>query len=486
MDAPKNADFTIDLEALYEDAPCGYLSFSSDGTIIKINRTLLRWLGYEESLSIISKLRFKDLVTRGGALYYEMFYFPLLQLQSKVNEISFDFIKKDGSLLPALVNSSVLRDAGQKIMFVNVTVHDISDRKRYETELLEAKKRADIERGKFEFLSDFIPEMIWTADASGSLNYVNRRVSDFFGLQTGDVSFADILARVYLDDQYRMIRNWLVSVKTLQPFQAEVRLQTDHQTYKWYAVHAIPLGQSEKNGTKWMGACNDIDKHVVALRDLDGFISIAGHELKTPITSLKASFQLLDKLLSQSSAPVPMLISQIQRGIGKMNALVEDLLSAGSIREGQMLVRKTTFNVLGLLESACSHLRFDKKYHVAIECHDLLDYHGDENRIEQVLVNFLNNAVKYAPDSKEIKIRVEKKDAVIRFSVTDQGPGILPEKIPHVFDRFYRVTNAAGSYSGLGLGLYICSEIIKRHDGQIGVESPPGEGCTFWFELPAH
>lgn len=484
MDLPQDAYFPIDLEALYEDAPCGYLSFSSDGIIVKINRTMLGWLGYEDEATIVSILQFKDLISRGGRLYYEMFYLPLLQLQSRVNEISFDFIKKDGSRLPALVNSAVVRNSEQEIRIVNVTVHDISDRKKYETELLEAKKRADLERSKFEFLSDFIPEMIWTANASGSINYVNSRVSKFFELSPGDVSFIAILTRVHAKDRFKIMRNWLHSIRYTQPFQAEIRLQVNDQQHKWYVVHAIPILADKETDTKWMGACNDIDKHVLALRDLDGFISIAGHELKTPITSLKASFQLLSRLLPESQAPIPMLITQIGRGIEKMNALVDDLLNTGSIKEGQMLLRKNTFNILHLLENACSHVVFDQKFHVKINCESELSYYGDEHRIEQVLVNFLNNAVKYAPDSKEIKVSVTKKEHSIRFSVTDKGPGIESEKMTHVFERYYRVSHSTGSYSGLGLGLYICSEIIKRHDGQIGVLSNLGKGSTFWFDLP--
>jgi signal transduction histidine kinase len=110
--------------------------------------------------------------------------------------------------------------------------------------------------------------------------------------------------------------------------------------------------------------------------------------------------------------------------------------------------------------------------------------YADEHRIEQVLVNFVNNAVKYAPDSRQIDLTVSKVENNVKVSVKDYGPGIPEENIPHLFDRYWRASHSGKKYTGLGLGLYICAEIIARHDGKIGVESTIGQGSTFWFTLP--
>jgi len=113
-----------------------------------------------------------------------------------------------------------------------------------------------------------------------------------------------------------------------------------------------------------------------------------------------------------------------------------------------------------------------------------LEVFADSHRIEQVMVNLLNNAIKYAPKSKEIVIHIEKADEMARISVSDKGPGIEPAKVPHLFDRYFRVDSNGMQFSGLGLGLYISSEIIKRHEGQIGVDTGVGKGSTFWFTVP--
>lgn len=113
-----------------------------------------------------------------------------------------------------------------------------------------------------------------------------------------------------------------------------------------------------------------------------------------------------------------------------------------------------------------------------------VEVYADLIRIGQIVSNFITNAIKYAPESKEIRIFIEKGNDVIKVSVIDNGPGIQPEKLGYVFDRYYRAENTGSQYKGLGLGLYICAEIIKKHNGLIGVESALEKGSTFWFSLP--
>jgi signal transduction histidine kinase len=136
------------------------------------------------------------------------------------------------------------------------------------------------------------------------------------------------------------------------------------------------------------------------------------------------------------------------------------------------------------MDNCCNHVRVAGKYTLTIAGDRDMMVYADEHAIDQVIVNFVNNAVKYAPDSLEIFMDIEKLADSVKISVRDTGPGVPSEKIPFLFDRYYQAQPAGFNNSGLGLGLYISSEIIRKHGGDIGVESVIGVGSTFWFTLP--
>jgi two-component system sensor histidine kinase VicK len=234
-----------------------------------------------------------------------------------------------------------------------------------------------------------------------------------------------------------------------------------------------------------MEVTQQVRAHKEVQQRKDDFISIASHELKTPITSLSAALQLLDRMKDNPKpAVLKQMIAQANRSSGKINRLVEDLLNVTSIKEGRMELVKTKFRLGSLLDDCCTHVRSSGEFEVKITGDKELEVVADEHRIEQVIINFVNNAMKYAPNSPIIEINVNRVDSHAKITVTDHGPGIPQKDMPHLFDRFYRNEPNTEHYAGLGLGLYISAEIIKRHGGKIGVDSKVGEGSTFWFTLP--
>jgi PAS domain S-box-containing protein len=230
------------------------------------------------------------------------------------------------------------------------------------------------------------------------------------------------------------------------------------------------------------------EEHALKLQK-EEFIGIASHELKTPITSLKAILQLMIRMIKkESSMPekIAALANEAQLNIGKLIHLVEDLLNASKLEQGQLSVNKQYFPLSDVIEDCCNHIRLDRKHYVTHSGDLSLQVYADKNKIDQILVNLVNNAVKYAPASEEVAIKAEQLDQHVQISVTDKGQGIPQEDLPHLFERYYQVSKGDNNASGLGLGLYISAEIIKKHEGQIGVESTLGEGSTFWFTLPIH
>jgi len=218
----------------------------------------------------------------------------------------------------------------------------------------------------------------------------------------------------------------------------------------------------------------------------DDFISIASHELKTPITSLKASLQLMDRMKNQPDSPMlPKLIEQGVRSMDKISELVDALLNASQRNGAQPELNKSTFTISRLLDECCSHVRADGVYHLVFEGDAELQVTADEHRIDQVVINFVNNAVKYASEAKTIYLIAEDLGDRVRIGVRDDGPGIPADQQEHLFERYYRSDHNSQSRSGLGLGLFISAEIVRRHGGEIGVDSTIGKGSTFWFTLPA-
>ena len=218
----------------------------------------------------------------------------------------------------------------------------------------------------------------------------------------------------------------------------------------------------------------------------DEFISIASHELKTPLTSIKGYLQLLEKSNSDFNPTTKKYVQRTLIQIDKLGKLVADLLDTSKIESGQLQFNKKVTDFDELLLNSIEIIRqIYPGYQITKHGNSKFSIVCDENRIEQVIINYLTNAIKYSPDSKEISIYVEKSlTNMLTIKVQDNGIGISKKEIGQIFEKFYRVEDATHRFQGLGIGLYISAEIIRRHDGEFGVESKPGHGSTFYFSIP--
>ena len=232
----------------------------------------------------------------------------------------------------------------------------------------------------------------------------------------------------------------------------------------------------------------EIEFRKEAERKKDEFISIASHELKTPMTSIKGYIQLLERSLDKEDLETTRVrLHKVQNQVEKLNLLVADLLDISKIESGKLKFNKKYFSfdkildhIVEIMEQANPQVKFIKKGQINTEIF------GDEMRIEQVIINCITNAIKYAPDSDEVHFTSELRGDEIYFSVKDFGIGMAKEHQQQIFDKFYRVEETSERFQGLGIGLYICQEIIERHEGKIGVNSEPDEGSEFYFTIPLH
>lgn len=230
----------------------------------------------------------------------------------------------------------------------------------------------------------------------------------------------------------------------------------------------------------------EIEIRKAAEKKKDEFISIASHELKTPLTSIKGYLQLSERALAtKNSENAKKYIQRTQIQLEKLNNLVADLLDISKIESGKMKLNKKTFNFQKLLRNAVDIVRQTTNGHeIMVNAAADAEVYGDEVRIEQVIINYLTNAIKYSPHSQHIQVNAHVEHDRLKVSVKDAGIGIPAEKQKKIFQKFYRVEESSNRFQGLGIGLYICAEILKRHQGTYGVQSIPGEGSEFYFTLP--
>ncbi|TBO41585.1 hybrid sensor histidine kinase/response regulator [Pedobacter kyonggii] len=218
----------------------------------------------------------------------------------------------------------------------------------------------------------------------------------------------------------------------------------------------------------------------------DEFISIASHELKTPLTSVKGYIQLLQRSLNRDDKTMAQNhLEKASTQLEKLNELIVDLLDISKIESGKMKFNMKSFYADNMVNNAIEMLQQsnpDFKISKLGKTDEMI--FGDEMRLEQVVINFITNAIKYAPGTNQVNVTTNIKDGKLYLAVKDFGIGISKEQQHKIFDKFYRVEDNSNRFNGLGIGLYICSEIINRHGGTIGVNSVPDEGSEFYFIIP--
>ncbi len=249
---------------------------------------------------------------------------------------------------------------------------------------------------------------------------------------------------------------------------------------RWFDVYAFRLGGPDSNVVGILFTNITERKHMERLQQ--DFVAMASHDLAGPVTVLRARAQLLQRRQVYDDASVTAIIEQTQR----MERLIDDLRELVRLETGNLDLRRAPAQLDALAHAAIERMRLQASGHTlrlvtADASHEVC---VDADRIAQVLDNLLANAVKYSPEGGVITVSLRQSTDVVQISITDQGSGIDPDDIPHLFERFYRA-GAREVKGGLGLGLYIARTLVIAHGGQIWVDSIRGVGSTFAFTLPA-
>lgn len=442
----------------------------SDLTILKVNKAFCELLGY--SPEEIEGTKILDHACEAYITHWHRLQEELWSKQVPHFKLQACLYRKDRSVVWVDVTTILYNDQGETFGFT--VLDDISGLKKHQ----ESEKRLNV-------ALKYSDTAVWELNLETNEVFRSPDHDQIFGYEQRQANWTLESYYPHIAEQdLPAFKAAVQHIETQGGLDIQVRLLRADGILRWLNMKGKTEANEVGKTVKLIGVINDITKDKIIERHKDDFISIASHELKTPVTSLKASLQLLDRSPEPHSERNRLLVSQANKGINRISLIIDDLLNAGKTYSDQLEFRKTTFNLYELAQEICDQYAPSETQTVTLIGDKRLTIHADSERIGRVLTNLISNAIKYAPGSMEIKVELQDDAAFVKVSVTDKGPGISKEKVPLLFDRYYQADNQQAQYSGLGLGLFICANIIRKHGGEIGVDSVPGDGSTFWFTLP--
>lgn len=343
-------------------------------------------------------------------------------------------------------------------------------------------EQVEASEARFRFMLNAIPQQVWTARSDGALNYVNQVVCDDFGFSTEAIVGQGWQVFIHPDDLQNCLNKWIKALETSTKYAVEFRLKFKDGNYVWHLARAVPYAEN-REVSLWLGTNTNIDLQKMNEQRKDEFLSIASHELKTPLTSIKAYNQIVQKMTDPEK--LKPFLNKSADHIARLERLIGDLLDVTKINAGKMFYEQEPINFSEMITHSIESLRHTVTTHeIILESVADIVYTGDQLRLEQVLHNFVNNAVKYSTKANKVIVNSKIDEDNIIVSIQAFGIGIARENIDKLFDRYYRVDNTAMRFEGLGLGLFISAEILRYHGGSFWIESEPEKGSTFYFRLP--
>jgi PAS domain S-box-containing protein len=355
---------------------------------------------------------------------------------------------------------------------------DLIERKKSQEKLEESERR-------FRSLAESLPQLVWMTDGNGKHEFVSKRWTEYCGIHCDTMEKWQSV--VHPEDYENIVGLWKKSIALGDVYEGEVRIKSKTGEYRWHTVVGEPIYDSNHKIIKWVGSFTDIDFIIKERQRKDAFLSMASHELKTPVTTIKAYNDIALMMLQEKGDET---ITEIQKKLGrqvnKLTTLISDLLDNIRVEKGKLLYTEASYDFIALVKETVDDMQKINPgrriiYHAGKE---QAIFYGDTDKIAQVVNNLITNAIKYSTGNEVIVTHEIQKDGV-QLSVKDFGIGIPLEDKSHIFEQFYRVnSNNQSTYPGMGIGLYICEEIIKRHHGKIWFESSVGKGSTFYIWLP--
>ncbi|WDF53864.1 PAS domain-containing sensor histidine kinase [Mucilaginibacter sp. KACC 22063] len=471
---------------VFEQAPVGIAVLRGPDHIIEIaNKAILNIWGRREQEVLNKPHKIARPELAGQSVYGwldEVYQTGNKRVNNEIRIMLYD----KGGLREAFVNSiyQPLRDAEGKVNGILVILEDLTDviKVRREAARIQDMFNLAIEAGELgTFYYD--PK---TNSFTG-----NDLLKSWFGLNPEDEISLDAAIDVIAKSDRQ---------KVIDAIQQTLR----SEKYSNYAVEYTiinPLTQQSRivrakgksrfdahgNAISLNGTVQDITEPKRDEQRKNDFIAMVSHELKTPLTSLSGYIQILQKKATGSvDKAVPGILAKAHKQAVKMTTMINGFLNVSRLESGKISIERARVNMASLVREVEDGIVQDSLSHrIIFKPVQETWVNVDRDKIEQVINNFISNALKYSLPGTDIHVSCVIRNGHALVEVTDEGMGVSEADIPHLFDRFYRVQGKEmTSIAGFGIGLYLCKEIIERHEGEIGLISEPGKGSKFWFTLP--
>ncbi len=508
----KQAETTLqqqlsEIESIYKTAPVGLCFVDTDLRFIRINEQLAEINGLPVSEHLGRTLReiVPEMADQLEPLYRQVIESgePILNL-----EVAGTNRAQPGVLRHWCICYYPQKDRHQHVMGVNVMVQEITERKQFEAEREQMREALRQSEEQLGFVTDTIPHIVWVTDAYGVTSYVNQQWSEYTGLtleEALDYGWQNLL---HPDDLPQVQAFWTEACQTASLYEIEYRLRRADGMFRWQLVKGRPMRNEQGQVLKWFGTCTDIhdqkqaefdrDRLLIetqsaraeaeeANRSKDEFVTMVAHELRSPLNSVAGWSQLL-QTRKFDEATVTKALDAIYRNTQAQVRLVEDLLDASRMVRGTLQINSTPVNLMNVIELSLETVRpvaKEKQIQLEAQLSATAQILGDVNRLQQIVINLLTNAIKFTPRSGRVEVLLVQVHDHVKLQVRDTGKGIAAEFLPFIFERFQQGQKNTGAKDGLGLGLAIVKNLVELHQGEISVESPGiGQGAIFTVRFP--
>ncbi len=395
------------------------------------------------------------------------------------------------------------RDVVRAKVAIFVDLHMKGERIKQQAEALLAADRRERERKlvelqqlserRYKNLAEAIPQIVWTANARGEVEYFNGRWATYTGVPLRDAVGRAWLEMVHPEDRTRFLEAWTSALEDGHTLEVELRLREEGGAYRWHLCRAVAERGKDDEIIGWLGTYTDFhdlktahDEAREAIRSRDDFLAVATHELRTPLATLNLQADgLLKGLDPKRDERTYPRAEAVRRQVDRLERLIESLLDVSRIASGRLQLAVERCDLSALVRDVCERSRFELERagsELTLDIPSLVIGWWDRMRLEQVVLNLLGNAIKYGL-GKPIAVSLTADHERARLTIRDHGIGISAADRSKVFMRFVRATSI-DNYGGVGLGLWIARQIVEAMDGTIEVESVPDEGSTFTVSLP--